>query len=108
MWAYGQHFRKEKNYERRMIFDCGVMADFDQESHASLRDINLIQGKLKYVGKIQEIIQYDYRSFQCVIFKCKWFDTLNRRTILYDRPSDYFAINYTCILPNNKEPYILL
>jgi len=49
MWEYGQHFRKEKNDERRTTFDCGVIANFDQESHASSRDTNLIQGKLKYV-----------------------------------------------------------
>ena len=42
-----------------------------------------------------------------MILKCKWFDTLDRRIILHDRPSDYFAIDSTHILPNNKEPYIL-
>lgn len=88
MWAYGKHFIIEKNDERRMIFDYGVMAYFDQESHASLRDTNLIQGKIKHVGKIQEIIQLVYRSFQCMIFKCKPLNILDRRTILHDRPSD--------------------
>ena len=107
MWAYGQHFRIENNDDKRVIFDYGVMANFDQGSHASLRDTNLIQGTLKYVGKIQEIIQLDYRSLQCVILKCKWFETLDRRTILHDRLSDYFAIDFTCILLDNKEPYIL-
>ena len=35
MWAYGQYFKIETNDERRMIFECGVMANFDQEIHAS-------------------------------------------------------------------------
>ena len=42
-----------------------------------------------------------------MIFKCNWFDTLDRRTILHDRPSDDFAIDSTCILPDNRERYIL-
>jgi len=58
MWAYGQHFRIEKNYERIMIFDCGVMAYFDKESCASSRHTNLIKRKLKYVGKIQELYNW--------------------------------------------------
>lgn len=45
------HFKKEKDDETRTTFDYGVMADFDQESHASSGDTNLIHQKLKYVGK---------------------------------------------------------
>ena len=50
MWAYGQYFVIEKNDDRRMIFDYGVMVDFDQASHASTKDIYLIERKIKYVG----------------------------------------------------------
>jgi len=45
MWTYDQHFKKEKNDERRTIFDCGVMANFNQESHVNSRDTNMIQEK---------------------------------------------------------------
>ena len=71
MWAYGQHFRIEKKDNNIKTFDYGVMVDFDQESHASTKDTNLIEGKIEYVGKIQEILQLNFRSFKCVVFKYK-------------------------------------
>ena len=88
MWAYVQHFRIEKIDHNRMIFDCGVMVDFDQRSHASTKDKNFIEGTLQYIKKIQQIIQLNYRPFQCVVFICKWFDTLDKRTILHDDNSE--------------------
>ena len=57
--------------------DCGVEVEFDQSSCASHRDKNLIRGTLGYVGKIQEIIQVDFSSFQYDIFTCKWWDTFD-------------------------------
>jgi len=108
MWAYGQHFRIEKKDKNRMIFDYGVMVDFDQASHASTKDTNLIEGKIQYVGQIQEILQLNFRSFKCVVFKCKWFEGhVNRRIILHDIPSGYYAINSTQYLPQDKDPYVL-
>lgn len=47
------------------------MVDFDQASRASTKDSYLIEGKIQYVGKIQEILQLNFRSFKCVVFKCK-------------------------------------
>lgn len=46
IWAYGQHFRIKKNDERRRIFDCGVMVEFDQESHVSTKYVYWIEEKL--------------------------------------------------------------
>jgi hypothetical protein len=56
---------------------CVVEVEFEQTSHASHHDQNLIEGKLGYIGKIQEIMQVDLSSFQCVIFCCKRWDTLD-------------------------------
>jgi hypothetical protein len=71
MWAYGHHFHTEYVDDGHITQDCGVEVEFDQSSHASHRDQNLIEGKLGYIGKIQEIMQVDFSSFQCVIFCCK-------------------------------------
>ena len=46
-----------------MTQNCGVEVEFDQSSHSSHRDENLIEGKLSYVGKIQEIMQVDFHPF---------------------------------------------
>ena len=77
MWAYGHHFRTENVDDGHITEDCGVEAKFDQSSQASYHDQNLVQGTLGYVRKIQEIIELDFSSFQCVIFRCKWWDTFD-------------------------------
>jgi len=39
------------------------MVDFDQAICASTKDINLIEGKIQYVRKIQEILQLNFKLF---------------------------------------------
>jgi hypothetical protein len=68
VWAYGHHFHTEYVDEGHIIQNCGVEIEFDQSSRASHRDENLIEGKLGYIGKIQEIMQVNFSSFQRVIF----------------------------------------
>ena len=58
-----------------------VEVDFDQYICASHRDRNLIGGMMGYVENIQEITQVDFSSFQCVIFRCKWWDTFDRNNV---------------------------
>ena len=77
MWAYGHHFRIENVDAGNITKDCGVEAEFNQYSHASHCDQNLMQGTLDYVGNIQEIIHVDFSPFQFVIFRCKWWDTFD-------------------------------
>jgi len=52
IWAYGHHFIIQEKDDSRMTFDFGVQVYFDQKSHASGRDLNLIQGTLSYVEQI--------------------------------------------------------
>ena len=106
MWAYGQHYYVESVDVKRRSFDCGVMVDFKQSSRASSKDKNVIEGNLQYVGKIQEIIELDYRSFKCSIFKCKWYEAFNR-TKRNDIHSGLFSIDSSKYLPQDEEPYVL-
>jgi hypothetical protein len=78
MWAYGIHYRVDV---KRRSFDCGIMVEFNQSSRSSSKDKNIIEGNIQYVGKIQEIIKLDYRSFKCCIFKCKWYEAFERTQI---------------------------
>jgi hypothetical protein len=75
MWAYGHHFPTEYVDDGHITQYCGVEVKFNQSSHASHCDQNLIEEKLDYIRNIQEIMQVDFSSFQCVIFCCKWWDT---------------------------------
>ena len=52
MWAYGHHFHTEAIDDGCMTQDRGVEVEFNQSSHASHRDQNLVQGTLGYIGKI--------------------------------------------------------
>ena len=77
IWDYGQHFHTNDVDYGHVTQDYGVEVDFNQSTCASHCDLNLIGGMLGYVKKIQEIIQVDFSYFQCVIFRCKWWDTFN-------------------------------
>ena len=87
MWAYGHHFHIENADDGHLTQDYGVEVDFDQSKHASHHDRNLIGGKLCYFGKMREIIQVDISSFQCVIFRFKWWDTFDKNNVKEDRDS---------------------
>jgi hypothetical protein len=93
MWEYGHHFCKEVVDDGRMTQDCGVEVEFEQSSHASHHDQNLIWGTLGYVGNIQEIIRVDFSSFQFVIFICKGWDTFYRNNVKEDCDSGMICIN---------------
>ena len=71
MWAYGHHFHIKDFVDGHMTQDYGVEVEFDQSSHASHSNRNLIQGTLGYIEKVQEIIEVGFSKFQCVIFRCK-------------------------------------
>lgn len=77
MWGYGHHFHNDDVDVGNMTQYYGVEVDFNQSSRASHRDQNLIKGKLGYIRKIQEIMQVDLSSFQCVICSFKWWDTFD-------------------------------
>jgi hypothetical protein len=63
IWEYGHHFHTAYVDDGHITQDCGVEVEFDQSSHASHRNRDLIEGKLVYIGKIQEIMQVDFSSF---------------------------------------------
>ena len=60
MWAYKHHFCTKDVDDGHLTQDCGVEVEFDQSSHSRHHDEKLIEGKLGYVGKIQEVMQVDF------------------------------------------------
>ena len=105
MWAYGHHFHPEDVDDVHMTQDCGVEVKFKQYSFASQCVQNLIWGTLGYVGKIQEIIRVDFSSFQCVIFRCKWWDTFDWNNVKEDCDSEMICINSKNMWAKAKEAY---
>ena len=107
MWEYGWHYHVEIIYLKRLSFGCGVMVYFKQSIRASSKDKNIFEGNLQYVGKIEEIIELDYQSFKCCVFKCIWYVAFER-TQRHDTHSGLFSIDYLRYLPKYKEPGIIL
>ena len=101
------YFHTEDVDDGHMTQDCGVEVEFDQSSHSSHHDENLIEGNLGYVGKMQEIVQVDLSSFQCVIFKRKWWDTFVRNNVKVDHDSGLMYINSKKMLAKTKDPYVI-
>jgi hypothetical protein len=90
----GIYFRVERVHNGKQARDYGVSISFDQTSCAISWAANLIQEQLGYVNTIQDVIELDYRSFQCVFFKYKWFNIFDRMTsIRYGLNSDLYSID---------------
>ena len=89
-----------------MTHDYGVKVEFDQSSRDIHRDQNLVQGTLGYGRKIQEIIEVYFSSFQCVIFKCKWWDTFDQNNVKEYCDSKLICINSRKMWDEAKEPYV--
>ena len=68
---------------------------------------NLMQRTLGYVGKIQEIIQVDFSSFQCVIFRWKWRDTFDRDNVKEYRDSGLISVNSRKMWHEARESYVV-
>lgn len=106
MWPYGNNFDMEDVDDGCMTQNYGVEVEFSQSSHASHYDQNLIKQILGYIRKIQEIIEVDFSSFQCVIFRCKWWDAFYRNNV-----KEYCDSVLLCIYSRNvwyeaRDPYI--
>ena len=81
--------------------------EFDQSSHGSHHDQNLIEEKLGHIGKIQEIIEVDFSSFQVVIFRWKWWDTFNQNSVKEGHDSGMICINFRKMLVETKDIYVI-
>ena len=67
-WSHGRHFRVEHIDKKRVTFDSGVMAKFEQASRRRATDQNIVIAEMQYFGLLKEIINVDHRSFTMLIF----------------------------------------
>ena len=65
-WAYGQHFHVNScDLNKKTTFDCGISQMF------------LIDGQHKeYVGYVEAIVRLNFDSFETVLMKAQWFDSV--------------------------------
>jgi hypothetical protein len=55
-WAFGHHFHNEEGDSGHLTFDCRVEFEINQSSHPRLYEKNLIERKIGYIRKLQEIM----------------------------------------------------
>ena len=72
MWAFGSRFcvaSYERSFSTR---DCGMAAIFVRPWWSSARDPNPEEVNIEYVGKLEEIVELDYKRTCVVVFVCRW------------------------------------
>ena len=106
MWAYGHHFHTEDVNGGCVTLDCGMEVKFDQSSHASHHYQNIIEGRLGYVRKIQEIMKVGFTLFPMCYFRCKWWNTYNQNNVKEDHDSRLICTNSRKMWDATKEPYV--
>ena len=106
MWEYRNHFCIEDVDDVRVTQSCGVEVEFSKSRHVIHHDQNLIGGMLGYVKNIQEIIRVDFSSFQCVIFRCRWWDTFDRNNVKEDRDIGLICIKSIKMWDESKDIYV--
>ena len=92
----------------RVTFDCGVRADFIQESRANASDQNTEFGQLDYFGTIQEILKISFRSFDVFIFDVKWFKVVTsgpNATVRRDK-SGLIQVDSTKVWTDQRDTFV--
>ena len=107
--AYGNHFRTcdVDGGCRHITFDCGVANLFWQGSRSSVRDKNIVDGQLSYVGTLTEILQLSYKDIHILLLKARWVqpNSVGRETLRHDEYG-YLMANFEQLQPVNREPYV--
>ncbi|MCO5604782.1 hypothetical protein L7F22_058953 [Adiantum nelumboides] len=75
-WSCGRHFRVDHIDKKRVTFDSGVMAKFEQASRRRATYQNIVIAEMQYFGLLKEIINADYRSFTILISYVQWFKVI--------------------------------
>ena len=83
------HFNIKSLDDRRINQNRGISIMVGTMQFSSAKNKNSIYGDMAYYGVIKEIWEFDYRSFQILVFKCDWIESNNR--IKVDK------LGFTCV-----------
>lgn len=69
MWAYGRHFRiMDRDMHKKTTFDCGISSMYDEDGEGT-----------EYLGYVESIMRIHFDSFDTVLIKGKWYNSIIRR-----------------------------
>ena len=107
MNAYGIHYRVKTAELSLTTCDSGIAAKFRRPWRSRLRDHNLVEAVVEYVGYLQEIVELDYTSHCVVIFVCEWVKANyagSNATVRKDRIG-FTVANFNRMVPYGKESF---
>ena len=83
------------------------MASFEQEIHGLDGEVQL--SKVEYCGRIQTILQVDYRIFQMFLLDVQWFKvvTQGRNPTVQRDVFGFVAIDSTKLWTNTSDTFVL-
>lgn len=108
-WSRGRHFRVEHIDKKRVTFDSGVMAKFEQSSRRRATDPNIVITEMQYFGLLKEIISVDYRSFHMLLFDVQWFKVImtgSNATVRRD-VSGFLEVDSTKLWNDLQDTFVL-
>jgi hypothetical protein len=70
MYAFGNHLRMASVEHHLSSLDLKVATMFEQERCSHSNNRNPVVASLKYVERIEEILELDYVRFQTIVLFC--------------------------------------
>ena len=79
MWCNGRKYRIKKLDETKKTCDFGISVVFEVTNVSSRSDRHPELSENRYYGYLEDIINYDFKSFKIILFVVKWYKLrLNR------------------------------
>ena len=80
MWFNNRKYRIKKLDETKKTFDSGITAVFEVTNISSRSYKHPEFSENQYYGYLEDIIDYDFKSFKIILFVVKWYRIrLNQR-----------------------------
>ena len=107
--SHGCHYRvaNEDGTNKHVSYDCGIAGLFKQGCRSNIRDKEVVEVQLAYVGTLVEILQVSYGSTNVILFKGRWVrpDCGDTPTMKQDEYGFWLA-DFSRMQPPNVQPYV--
>jgi hypothetical protein len=110
MWCNDCKFRIKKLDDKKKTFDCGITVVFQVTNASSRTDRYLKVFENRYYEYLNDILEFDFKSFKLVLFEVKWYTLrMNEHDpeITFIEHDDGFIMVNTRTIESSTKLYIL-